>query len=290
MSNSLRLEGNATAQKILRDIVAYVEIVRGKLGFLPTREAILKGDDPSSATYVNMNGNACRKAGMESRVIELPDTTTTEKLPRGRVILITDPEVCGILLQDPVPNHIDEQACFERFDPHKDVDGVTAAGFGTLALGTKAYGSAMIQGIMSLLALSKIPVAGKHAVVVGRSPILGALMAMILLNANAAATVCYSRATNQLARLNSADLVVAAVGIPEFIETEWLKDEIIIIDAGYHQAAPSGSEHHVGDVEQGRFYKSSAHTPVPGGIELMTITTLMARTLESAEGRLGKSS
>jgi len=179
-----------------------------------------------------------------------------------------------------VPPQIDERACFDAIDLSKDVDGVTCLGFGRMAMGEEAYGSATPQGIMRLLEAHDIPIKGKHAVVVGRSPILGKPMAMMLLNAHATVTICHSRTQNLPEIIKQADIVVGAVGKAEFIKADWIKDGAVVVDAGYH---PPG----VGDVEleplQGRI---SAYTPVPGGVGPMTINTLILQTVTAGEKKL----
>jgi methylenetetrahydrofolate dehydrogenase (NADP+)/methenyltetrahydrofolate cyclohydrolase len=238
---------------------------------------ILVGDDPASATYVKMKGNACQRVGMDSLRIELPSTTTTEELLAEINRLNTNPDVHGILLQHPVPAQIDERACFDAIDLGKDVDGVTCLGFGRMSMGEAAYGSATPAGIMTLLKAYDIPLAGKHAVVVGRSPILGKPMALMLLGADCTVTICHSRTRNLPEFIRQADIVIGAVGKPEFIKGEWIKDGAVVVDAGYH---PGG----VGDIELAAIKeRASAYTPVPGGVGPMTIATLIAQTVAAGE-------
>jgi methylenetetrahydrofolate dehydrogenase (NADP+)/methenyltetrahydrofolate cyclohydrolase len=185
--------------------------------------------------------------------------------------------VHGILLQHPVPPQVDERTCFDRIALRKDVDGVTSLGFGRMALGEPAFGSATPAGIMRLLAHYGIALEGLHAVVIGRSPILGKPMAFMLLQANATVTVCHSRTRDLPALVRQADLVVGAVGRPEFIRGDWIKDGAVVIDAGYNPGP-------VGDIELGAVVaRCWAYTPVPGGVGPMTIATLMAQTIEAAE-------
>jgi methylenetetrahydrofolate dehydrogenase (NADP+)/methenyltetrahydrofolate cyclohydrolase len=243
----------------------------------PILAAILVGDDPASATYVRMKGNACRRVGMESVSVTLPGTTTTEELLNAIDDLNANPRVRGILLQHPVPKQIDERACFDRIALDKDVDGVTAHGFGRMAMDEPAYGSATPAGIMRLLRRYEIPLVGREAVVVGRSPILGRPMAMMLLAANATVTICHSRTRNLSDVVGRAEIVIGAVGKPEFIRGSWIRDGAVVVDAGYHPGA-------VGDVELSAVIdRCSAYTPVPGGVGPMTIATLIAHTVEAAE-------
>ena len=228
-----------------------------------------------------MKGNACRRIGMESMAIELPASTRTNDLLREIEQLNQNPDVHGILLQHPVPSQIDERACFDMIALEKDVDGVTCLGFGRMAMGEPAYGCATPQGIMRLLAHYEINLEGLHAVVIGRSPILGKPMAMMMLEANATVTICHSRTRDLESHVRQADLVVGAVGRPEFIRADWIKDGAVVVDAGYH---PGG----VGDIELGPLAeRASAITPVPGGVGPMTINTLIQQTVESGEKALG---
>lgn len=263
------------------ELTSRVQKIKDKSnGIPPILATILVGDDPASATYVRMKGDACRRVGMESLKVELPQTTTTEELLSEIDKLNTNPRVRGILLQHPVPVQIDERKCFDRIALDKDVDGVTALGFGTMAMNEPAYGSATPAGIMRLLKHYEITVEGKHAVVVGRSPILGKPVAMMLLNTNATVTICHSKTQKLIELVGLADIVVGAVGKPQFIKGSWIKEGAVVIDAGYH---PGG----VGDIELSTVIdKCSAYTPVPGGVGPMTIATLMAQTVEAAEKNL----
>lgn len=272
------LDGKEVAQRTEQALQQRVAALKEKHGDKPPILAtILVGSDPASATYVRMKQNACKRVGMESIAVELGEDTTTEQLLGTINELNANPLCHGILLQHPVPSQIDERACFDAIDLAKDVDGVTCLGFGRMAMGEPAYGSATPQGIMRLLNEYQLPLAGKHAVVVGRSPILGKPMALMLLNANATVTICHSRTQDLPSLIRQADIVVGAVGKPEFIRAEWIKDGAIVVDAGYH---PPG----VGDIELAPLRERvSAYTPVPGGVGPMTINTLILQTVEAAE-------
>ena len=275
------LDGKALARQMEQELAVRVEKIKNISGKTPILATILVGDDPASATYVRMKSNACQRVGMESLKVILPQSTTTERLLEEIDALNANPDVHGILLQHPVPAQIDERACFDRIALSKDVDGVTALGFGRMALGEPAYGSATPAGIMRLLAHYEIPLKGKEAVVVGRSPILGKPVAMMLLNAHATVTVCHSRTQNLAEVVRRADIIVGAVGKPEFIRGEWIKPGAVVIDAGYHPG-------NIGDIELAAVVEScSAYTPVPGGVGPMTIATLMAQTVEAAEKSAG---
>ena len=243
----------------------------------PTLATILVGNDPASETYVKMKRNTCARVGMESIAVELSEDTTTEELLEKIKSLNNDVNVHGILLQHPVPSQIDERLCFDEIDINKDVDGVTCLGFGNMSMGLDAYGSCTPAGIMRLINHYNIQVEGLNAVVVGRSPILGKPMAMMLLNMNATVTICHSRTRNLDLIIKNADLIVGAVGIPKFIKSDWIKKDAIVIDAGYHPEK-------CGDIELDNIEEiASAYTPVPGGVGPMTINTLILQTLQSAE-------
>ena len=274
----LILDGKTLASASEGEITKRVKrLIEDSGGKKPVLATILVGQDPASATYVRMKANACGRVGMDSRRIELDGSTTTVELLAEIDKLNKDESVQGILLQHPVPNQIDEKACFDRISAAKDVDGVTSLGFGMMAMGLDAYGSATPGGIMRLLAHYKVDCSGKRAVVVGRSAILGKPMAMMLLNANATVTICHSKSKNLGEEVSRAEILVGAVGRPEFIKSDWLSEGTVVVDAGYH---PGG----IGDVEiEPALERISAYTPVPGGVGPMTINTLILQTLEAAE-------
>ena len=277
------LDGKTLAKKTESELASRVAALKAASnGATPKLATILVGDDPASATYVKMKGNACKRIGMQSVKVEMPASTTTEELLEKIAELNSDENVHGILLQHPVPEQVDERRCFDAIDVEKDVDGVTCSGYGRMAMGVDAYGCATPKGIMRLMEAYGISVVGKHAVVVGRSPILGKPMAAMLLNANATVTICHSKTKNLSELVKLADVVVATVGRPEYIRAEWIKDGAVVIDAGYH---PGG----VGDVELGPLVdRVEAYTPVPGGVGPMTINTLIVQTVEAGEKKLLK--
>jgi methylenetetrahydrofolate dehydrogenase (NADP+)/methenyltetrahydrofolate cyclohydrolase len=274
---TLIMDGKSVAKETEEALKERVKKIKQEKGYVPTLATILVGNDPASATYVKMKGNACERVGMKSLKVELPETTSTEELLDKIRDLNSNAEVSGILLQHPVPSQIDERKCFDAIDISKDVDGVTCLGFGNMSMGEKAFGSCTPQGIMRLIEYYELELEGKHAVVVGRSPILGKPMAMMLLNKNATVTICHSRTTELKEHIKNADLIVGAVGIPRFIEADWIKDGAIIIDAGYHPEQ-------CGDIDlDGCANRSLAYTPVPGGVGPMTINTLILQTIEACE-------
>ena len=271
------LDGKSLAKSTEKDIAKRVKSLKEKRDITPVLATILVGSDPASATYVQMKGNACKRVGMDSIKIELSETTTTNELLEEINKLNENPNIHGILLQHPVPSQIDERKCFDAIDLSKDVDGVTCLGFGNMSMGEKAYGSCTPQGIMRLIKHHQIQVEGKNAVVVGRSPILGKPMAMMLLNENATVTICHSRTQDLQSIIKQADIIVGAVGIPQFIKSRWIKDDVVVIDAGYHPQKCGDIE--LTDIKD----RSLAYTPVPGGVGPMTINTLILQTLESCE-------
>ena len=275
---ALLLDGKYVAQLTEANLTERVAALKAKTGNrTPVLATILVGDDPASATYVRMKANACRRIGMESMAIELPASTKTNALLSQIEQLNANPDVHGILLQHPVPSHIDERAAFDMIALEKDVDGVTCLGFGRMSMGESAYGCATPQGIMRLLEHYELSLSGLHAVVVGRSPILGKPMSMMMLQANATVTICHSRTRDLESHIRQADLVVGSVGRPEFIRADWIKDGAIAVDAGYH---PGG----VGDIELTPLVdRVKAYTPVPGGVGPMTINTLIMQTVQSGE-------
>jgi methylenetetrahydrofolate dehydrogenase (NADP+) / methenyltetrahydrofolate cyclohydrolase len=280
MATPLLLDGKTLAKTTEASIKERVDTYKASHnGKVPLLATILVGSDPASATYVKMKGNACARVGMESSRIEMPGTTTTEELLARINALNENQDVFGILLQHPVPDQIDERVAFDAIALEKDVDGVTCLGFGRMAMGERAFGSATPAGIMKILDHYDIDLKGKRAVVVGRSPILGKPMALMLLNRHATVTICHSRTVDLPSIVREADIVVGAVGIPKFIQGEWIKEGAVIVDAGYH---PGG----VGDVDlEAATQHCSAYTPVPGGVGPMTIATLITQTMEAAEAR-----
>lgn len=276
------LDGKGLAQQFEEQMRERVERLKEKAGGrTPILATILVGEDPASATYVRMKGNACRRVGMESEAVEMPASTSTEELLAKIDELNNNPDVHGILLQHPVPEQIDERRCFDAISLAKDVDGVTCLGFGRMAMGEPAYGCATPQGIMRILEHYGVELEGKHAVVVGRSAILGKPMSMMLLGANATVTICHSRTKNLPELVGQADIVVGAVGKPEFIKADWIRDGAVVVDAGFHPEK-------CGDIELEPLKdRVAAYTPVPGGVGPMTINTLILQTLESGEKAFG---
>lgn len=281
MNSPLVLDGKALAKSVEQELAERVQRIKEKTGVTPILATILVGNDPASVTYVRMKGNACRRIGMESLKVELPEETTTQQLIDKIQELNRNDNVHGILLQHPVPDHIDEMACFLSIDVSKDVDGVNPISFGRMSMQMDSFKSATPYGIITLLKHYNIQIEGKEAVVIGRSPILGKPVAMMLLNENATVTICHSRTKNLPDVVRRADIVVAAVGRPRFVQADWIKEGCVLVDAGYNPG-------NIGDIDlENCISKCSAYTPVPGGVGPMTINRLIYQTVESAEKKLG---
>lgn len=276
MTTDKILDGKRVSADMLENASKKVAKLKAVTGVTPCLATVLVGGDPASATYVKMKQRRCEDIGMRSLGIEMPQSTTTEELIERISSLAADPAVNGILLQHPVPEQIDERAAFEAIGADKDVDGVTATGLGRMWLGLTGFGSCTPAGIMRLIEAYDIKLSGMHAVVIGRSPILGKPMAAMLLEANATVTICHSRTKNIDAIVKQADVVVAAVGRANFVQGDWIKPGAIVLDAGYNEG-------NVGDVDyEGAFEKASLITPVPGGVGPMTIATLIDQTADAA--------
>lgn len=271
------MDGSNLAALILDDTRRRANTITRETGRQPCLATVLIGDDPASATYVRMKQNRCRDTGIESRHVALGEATTTPEAVAVIEALSRDDTVDGILVQHPVPEQVDERAVFEAIDPSKDVDGVTFGSFASMALGGTGFESCTPGGIMRLLDHYDVAVEGAHAVVISRSPILGKPVGVLLLARNATVTYCHSRTVNLASHIRSADIVVAAVGIPNFVRGDWLKPGCVVIDAGYNPG-------NIGDVATDEAMgRASLITPVPGGVGPMTIATLMAQTVYAAE-------
>lgn len=271
------LDGKKLSEKIRNEIRREIEERKTKNLRIPKLATILVGNNPASETYVSMKIKACHGVGMGSEMIRLEEQTTTEELLSVIDKLNTDPNIDGILLQHPSPSQIDERAAFDRISFRKDVDGVTTLSFGKLSMGVETYLPCTPYGMVLLLKEHGINVSGKNAVVVGRSPILGKPMAMLLTEMNATVTLCHSKTQNLPEIVRKADIVVGAVGKPEFIKADWISKGAILLDAGYNPG-------NVGDIEISKAKNhSSFYTPVPGGVGPMTIAVLLLQTLYSSK-------
>jgi len=276
------LNGKELSNIIKNDLKKEVSHLKTVYSFNYKLATILVGDNLSSKTYVKMKEKACREIGLDFTLVNMSENSTTEEVLKTIDELNKNKEVCGILLQHPVPKHIDETKCFNAILEEKDVDGVNTNNLGKLFINLPCFAPATPLGIMLLLEHYSIDLEGKRAVVVGRSQILGKPVASMLLNKNATVTVTHSKTTNLPELLKTADIVVACLGKPHFIKTNSLKKGVIIIDAGYNEG-------NIGDVDIENINEiASYYTPVPGGVGPMTIAALLVQTVKAAKTMLLK--
>lgn len=276
------LNGKVVADKIKENLKDRVDSLYRKTGVKPCLAIITMNNDYASKMYVKMKVNACKKLNIDTVIENLSEEATTEDVLKLVDKFNNDAKIDGILIQHPLSKQINEQLCFNRIALNKDVDGVNTANFGLMAMKENAFVSATPAAIMSIIDYYNIDVTGKNVVVVGRSPILGKPVAMLMLNKNATVTICHSKTNNLDEYLKIADIVVAAVGKPKFIKGDNLKEGVIILDAGYNKG-------NVGDVDiESCMNKVSAYTPVPGGIGPVTIAKLLEQTVISYENKNNK--
>ena len=276
------LNGRALAKQVRGELRVAVEGLRER-GIVPMLAVFLVGDDPASAVYVRNKGKAAERVGVSVRTFHLPaDTSQVELLARIRA-QVEDDAVDGILVQLPLPAHIDPDTVLDAVPAHKDVDGFHPENLGLLVQGRPRFIAATPRGCMRLIAESGLDLAGKRAVVVGRSNIVGKPMALLLTNAHATVTVCHSRTRDLAAIVAQADVLVAAVGRPEMVRGAWIKPGAVVIDVGITRRADGSL---VGDVEfAAAAERASAITPVPRGVGPMTIVSLLENTVHAARLR-----
>ncbi|MGB0767348.1 MAG: bifunctional 5,10-methylenetetrahydrofolate dehydrogenase/5,10-methenyltetrahydrofolate cyclohydrolase [Phycisphaeraceae bacterium] len=282
------MDGKRVARELLDAAAKRVQSLNDTTGKTPCLATVLVGSDPASITYTQMKRKRCESIGMTSRKIELPETATTRDVVDCVAELGSDPAVNGILLQHPAPPHVDERAAFEAIPVGKDVDGVTFGSFAhmwfsprSLPLHEQGFKSCTPGGIVRLMDAYDVDIEGKHAVVIGRSAILGKPMAGLLLNRNATVTICHSKTRGLGEIVAQGDIVVAAVGRANFVKGDWIKPGAVVMDAGYNEG-------NVGDVDfEPAAEQASLITPVPGGVGPMTIATLIEQTVTAAERQWG---
>ncbi|KWX25276.1 5,10-methylene-tetrahydrofolate cyclohydrolase [Mycolicibacterium wolinskyi] len=275
--SAIAIDGTVVAKRILDETRHRAAHFARSHGRKPCLATVLVGEDPASQTYVRMKTNRCRSTGLDSQRHSLPQNASTAQAVELVTELAGDDAVDGILVQHPMPIQIDERQVFEAITPTKDVDGLTGASFSAMALGGAGFQSCTPGGIVRLLDAYAVDPSGQHAVVIGRSPILGKPVGMLLLSRDATVTYCHSKTSKLSAIVSDADIVVAAVGRPELIKGDWIKPGAVVIDAGYNPG-------NIGDVE----YPAAAQrarliTPVPGGVGPTTIAVLLAQTVDAAE-------
>lgn len=277
------IDGKAVAEERIQKVRSEVEarLAEGKRA--PALAVILVGDDPASSVYVRNKKRSCEKAGIRSLAYDLPASTSQEELLTLIDTMNADPTVDGILVQLPLPKHIDPQSVIERIDPKKDVDGFHPYNIGRLVIKMPLFRPCTPKGVMTLLEHYHIDPKGKKVVIIGASNIVGRPQALEMLLARATVTVCHSATQNLEQEVAGADIVVAGVGIPRFIKGEWIKPGAVVIDVGINRL-PDG--HLCGDVEFDVAKERAAYiTPVPGGVGPMTVATLLENTLDSAKLR-----
>ena len=278
------IDGKAIAAKLRGEVATAAAALRGR-GITPTLAVVLVGDDPASAVYVRSKTKAAREAGVEPRDHKLPATTSQAELMALVRQLNDDASVDGILVQLPLPKHLDSDAVIRAIDPAKDVDGLHPMSLGYLAQGKPVFVPCTPKGCMRLLREVDVEPAGLRAVVLGRSVLVGKPMALLLQNANATVTMCHSRTRDLAGEVRRADIVVVAIGRAEMVRGDWIADGAIVLDVGMNRT-PAGKL--VGDVDfAGAAERARAITPVPGGVGPMTIACLLENTVEAATRRRG---
>jgi len=285
MSASI-IDGRALSAGIREELKREVDGLAAR-GVVPGLTVVLVGDDPASQVYVRNKAAACGKIGIRSEVIRLPGETPESELLALIEGLNRKPDVHGILVQLPLPDHISEEKVILAISPEKDVDGFHPVNVGNLSIGRDALVPCTPAGCIELIRSTGTEIAGKHAAVIGRSNIVGKPMAMLLLREHATVTVCHSRTTNIEEVVRQADIVVAAVGKPNMVGKSWIKPGAVVIDVGINRL-PDGKL--TGDVDFDEVRKTAGFiTPVPGGVGPMTITMLLKNTIKAAKRAAGRS-
>ncbi len=278
------ISGKEVAANIRAGLKEEVAALKAR-GVTPGLTVVLVGDNPASQVYVRNKGKASEEVGIHSTQHILPDSTTQEALLSLIGKLNASKDVHGILVQLPLPGHIDSEAVLEAISPAKDVDGFHPYNVGRLMIGKPTLQPCTPYGIMKLIETTGLDLSGKDAVVVGRSNIVGKPMAMMLLQRSATVTVCHSRTKDLRAKVLGADIVIAAVGMAEFVKGEWIKPGAVVIDVGINR---TGDGRLVGDVDfEGAARRASFITPVPGGVGPMTIAMLLRNTVDAARKSAG---
>jgi len=282
-----RIDGKSIAEALRAEIAAETTLFRERTQVIPHLTAVLVGDNPASATYVKSKRSACDKAGLRGSVLTLPDTVSQSELLDTVHRLNDDKSVHGILVQLPLPKHIDREAILDAVTPLKDVDCFHPQNVGLLAQGRPRFLPCTPRGVQELLVRSHVPVEGKHVVILGRSDIVGKPLALMLMQktppgaANATVTVCHSQTRNLTEVMRSADILVAAIGVAEFVKAEHVRPGVVVIDVGINRRPTDNTL--VGDVAFDEVAAiASAITPVPGGVGPMTVTILLQNTLAAA--------
>ncbi len=279
------IDGKAISAAVRAEITEETKALIAETGLTPGLAVVIVGNDPASQVYVRNKRKACTEVGFYSEAYELPEETTQEELEALVDRLNQDPKIHGILVQLPLPRHLDEQRILLRIRPEKDVDAFHPYNVGRIMIGDYNYLPCTPAGVMELLKRSGVDVSGKECVVVGRSNIVGKPMAMLLLQANGTVTICHSRTKNLSETTRRADILVAAIGKPEFFTADMVKEGAVVIDVGMNRRPSDGKL--CGDVDYASVEPVASYiTPVPGGVGPMTITMLMQNTLRAAKATL----
>lgn len=285
------LDGRKISDEVLNEIAAEVQAIKAKGGKVPHLAAIIVGQDGASITYVNNKVKSCERVGFKSTHIELPATTSEADLLKKIEEVNNNPDIDGLIVQMPLPNHISSDKIVQAISPAKDVDGFHPANVGRLALGLPTYVSATPHGVTQLLKRYNIPTEGKHCVVLGRSNIVGSPMSILMAKntypGNSTVTICHSKTKNLAEITRQADILIVAIGKAEFVSADMVKEGAVVIDVGIHRmedATKKSGFRLKGDVKfEEVAAKASFITPVPGGVGLMTICSLLENTLKAAK-------
>ena len=281
---AILIDGKETARAVRGEIRDAVAAFTKESGVIPGLAVVIVGDDPASRVYVRNKHRACEEVGIRSDVHALPADTSEAELLTLVAGLNADPTVNGILVQLPLPKHLDEEKVILAIDPAKDVDAFHPVNVGKIMIGNFTFAPCTPAGVMELLRHYNIPVAGKHCVIIGRSNIVGKPQAMLMLKENATVTVCHSRTVGLADITRTADILVAAVGRPSFVTADMVRDGAVVIDVGINRTAEGKL---CGDVEFAAVSEKASYiTPVPGGVGPMTITMLLKNTLAAAKDQL----
>lgn len=292
-NNPIILNGKLVSQSVREGLIERINVLKSK-GIIPGLTVILVGEDPASQSYVRSKERQSAILGFKSEVIRLDASTTQQELLKKVEDLNQDDSIHGILVQLPLPKHIDDQLIIESINPAKDVDGFHPMSVGRLVLGLDGFVSCTPAGILEIMKYYQIPTEGKHVVIVGRSNIVGKPMANLLIQkrelGNATVTLVHTRTPDMSIHTKQADILIAAAGVPEFITADMVKEGAVVIDVGINRVDDPSSEKGyklVGDVDfESVAPKSSAITPVPGGVGLMTVAMLLSNTVKSAENSI----
>lgn len=288
MANNKIIDGKHVADTMKKEIAAEVAAMLDKGLSAPHLAAVLVGDDGASVTYVNSKEKACRSVGMMSSLYRLPENSTEDDVLKIVDFLNNDDEIDGYIVQLPLPSHINENKIIQSIKPSKDVDGFTLYNIGLMQIGEPCYLPATPFGILELLKRSDVETEGKHVVVMGRSNIVGTPVSVMLSRkgADATVTICHSKTKNLKEITRQADILIVAIGQPEFVKADMVKEGAVVIDVGIHRIKDNSEKgyHIVGDVDYKEVYeKVSKITPVPGGVGPMTIVSLLHNTLLAAK-------